>query len=177
VGGFTVAAARQPASYRAVRDTISALAARGATDRWIMSCAFVALGVCHMVTARGLRRPLLALGGLATALLALAPQPVHGSSDLHLGLAGVALVALAVWPLQDRGPARLGALVLICLLVWFALALRAGVAVGLAERVLTVAEALWPIIAVHLFRTTRSTGAPGATAATLTPPPDRGRSR
>lgn len=44
------------------------------------------------------------------------------------------------------------AALLVALLVWFALALQAGSAVGLAERVLTSAEALWPIVAVHAAR-------------------------
>lgn len=148
IGGFEIAAARQPAAYDSVRDTISALAARGATDRWIMTAAFVVLGLCHLVTAYGLGRPVFALGGLATVLIAFAPQPMHGSSELHLVLAGVGLTALAIWPVQDGRRGRIAATVLVAVLVWFAIALQAGAAVGLAERVLTSAEALWPIVAV-----------------------------
>jgi hypothetical membrane protein len=148
-GGFEIAAARQSAAYSPVRDTISALAARGVTDRWIMTCAFVVLGLCHVVTAYGLRRPVLAVGGAATALLAIAPQPAHGSSELHVALAGVALIALALWPVQDGRQGRWAAAVLVVVLVWFAVALQSGTAVGLAERVLTGAEALWPIVAVR----------------------------
>jgi hypothetical membrane protein len=156
IGGFTAGAIAQPASYDWVHDTISALAAHGASDRWIMTTAFVLLGACHLVTAYGLRRPVFALGGLATVLIAFAPQPAHGSSSLHLALAGIGLSALAIWPIQGGRTGRLAALVLVAILVWFAVALQAGAAVGLAERVLTVAEAIWPIIAVRWVRRTLS---------------------
>jgi hypothetical membrane protein len=152
VGGFVLGAAAQPAAYNSVHDTISALAARGATDRWIMTTAFVLLGACHLVTAYGLRRPVFAFGGLATVLIAFAPQPAHGSSDLHLALAAVGLIALAIWPVQDGRAGRLAAGTMVLLLIWFAVALHADAAVGLAERVLTVAEALWPIAAVRSAR-------------------------
>lgn len=146
VAGFTAGAARQPASYDSLRDTISALAARGASDRWIMSAAFVLLGLCHVGTAWGLRRPLLAVGGVCTVLLAAAPEPAHGSSGVHVLLATVALTSLAVWPgWRDR----LATVGLSALLVWFFVALRVGAAVGLAERCVAVAEALWPIVAVR----------------------------
>ncbi|MCW2497477.1 DUF998 domain-containing protein [Jatrophihabitans sp.] len=149
VGGFCLAAARQPGSYDPLRDTISALAARGATDRWIMSLAFVLLGLCHLGTAWGLRRPVLAAGGACTALLALAPQPEHGSSGVHVLLATVALACLALWPLpRDRA----AVVALAGLLAWFLVALQLGAAVGLAERCLTVAESLWPIVAVRRSR-------------------------
>jgi hypothetical membrane protein len=154
IGGFVAGALAQPASYNSVHDTISALAARGASDRWIMTTAFGLLGACHLVTAYGLRRPLLGLGGLATVLIAFAPQPVHGSSTLHLALAGIGLTALAIWPIQDGRRGRLAAVALIAILIWFAIALHAGAAVGLVERILTVAEALWPIVAVRSVRRT-----------------------
>jgi hypothetical membrane protein len=160
IGGFTLGAARQPASYDSARDTISALAARGATDRWIMSLAFVLLGCCHLVTAAGLDRAAaargtLAIGGLATAALALAPQPARGSSDAHVLLAAIALVGLATWPLAGTRSDRFAALGLIVLLIAFGVALHADAAVGAAERLLTVAQALWPIVAVHTSRPLR----------------------
>jgi hypothetical membrane protein len=132
-----------------VHDTISALAARGATDRWIMTLAFVALGACHVVTGAALRRPVLVIGGLATALLAVAPQPAHGSSSAHEVIAAVALIALAIWPIQDGRVGRIAALVLAALLVVFAISLHAAVGTGAWERVLTVSQALWPIVAVR----------------------------
>jgi hypothetical membrane protein len=165
VGGFIAGAAAQPASYDSVHDTISALAARGASDRWIMTTAFVLLGACHLVTAYGLRRPVLALGGLASGLLALAPQPAHGSSTLHLVLAGIGLTALAIWPIQDGRRGRTAALVLTVLLIWFAITLQAGAVVGLVERLLTLAEALWPIAAVTAARRSRRTRSSGRRGA------------
>ena len=55
IGGWTLAATRQPRGYSSVRDTISALAGHAATDRWIMTTGLVLLGLCHLVTAAGLR--------------------------------------------------------------------------------------------------------------------------
>jgi uncharacterized protein DUF998 len=55
VGGWTIAAAQQPHGYDPVRDTISALAAQGAADRWIMTSALAGVGACYVVTAAGLR--------------------------------------------------------------------------------------------------------------------------
>jgi len=50
-GGWTAAAGLQPQSYDPVADTVSALAALGATDRWVMTIAFVAASICEFVTA------------------------------------------------------------------------------------------------------------------------------
>ena len=54
VVGFLVAAMLQPVSYDSLRDTISALAARGAVDPWVMTAAISAVGACYLVTALGL---------------------------------------------------------------------------------------------------------------------------
>ena len=54
VGGLTVAAGLQP-RFNPVADTVSALAARGATDRWVMPLTFLLVGVCYLVTALALR--------------------------------------------------------------------------------------------------------------------------
>ena len=43
-GGWTVAAGLQPRSFNAVADTISSLAAEGATDRWVMTAALAGVG-------------------------------------------------------------------------------------------------------------------------------------
>ncbi len=143
--------ALQPGHFDATTDTISALAARGASDRWVMTAGLALLGGCHLVTAWGLRRPLLGVGGLATVLVAAAPQPAHGSSALHLSFAAAGFVALALWPVvRPTTPPhpRAAAAVLVALLVWFGVSLHAGALVGLSERVLAVAQALWPIVAV-----------------------------
>jgi hypothetical membrane protein len=172
IGGWTVAATRQPGGFDSVQDTISALAALDATDRWIMTTGLAGLGVCHVVTALGLRplavpgRVVLAVGGVATVLVAAYPLPAGGgSSTAHTAVAAVAFGALSVWPALawHRGrlharPARaavgLGAAaVLTGLLGWFGaeLALDDG-RVGLAERVTAGAQALWPLAAVLLGR-------------------------
>jgi hypothetical membrane protein len=167
IGGWTLAAARQPAGYSAVTQTISSLAGRGATDRWLMTVAFVGLGVCYLVTALGLRpaapagRVALALAGVTTLLVAAFPLPRHGSSAAHTAVAAVSFGALAVWPVLGyrRGPgvppglrpgvAVAATVVLLGLVGWFAVELYGGGArIGLAERVAAGAEAIWPFVVV-----------------------------
>jgi len=104
IGGWELGAARQPPGFDPVTETISALAGYGATDRWIMTVGLAGLGVCHLVTALGLRpaalpgRLLLAIGGAATVLVAVFPQPADGSSPAHILAAAVAFPALSLWP-------------------------------------------------------------------------------
>ena len=145
VTGFVVGAARQPSDYDSLRDTISALAGRGATDRWIMTAPLLALGLCHLVTSYALSRPVLAVGGLCTVGLAIAAEPATGSSAVHGVFATIAFIALALWPLpQDR----IAVGVLVIGLVWFWVELQTNDVVGLAERCVAVAEAIWPIVVV-----------------------------
>lgn len=170
IGGWTLAAARQPGGFDQVSGTISALAARDADDRWIMTLALVGLGVCHCVTAAGLRplgaagRLTLALGGLATVAVAVFPLPAErGSSGPHGLAAAVAFGALALWPAlavgRRRAPGRAAGLppawgttaaaLLLVLVGWFVVELVAGgPRIGLAERVAAGAEALCPLLVV-----------------------------
>jgi hypothetical membrane protein len=163
VGGWTLAARRQPAGYDSTRDTISALAAVGAPDRWVMTTGLVGLGVCHLVTALGLGpvstvgRVMLAVGGVATLLVAAFPLPREGSSAAHAVAALVAFVALTLWPAFARYPTHGGlaaTVVLAVLLGWFGVELfGAGARIGLSERVLAGAQSLWPFcVAVALTR-------------------------
>lgn len=164
--GFVVAATRQSTPFDSRVDTISALAGLAAQDRWIMSTALVLLGVCHLLTASALSaarppgRLALLLGGIATALVAAFPLPVRGGSSEHMATASVAFVCLAVWPvlalrrevdaptlLRPR-PSALAAVVLLGLLGWLLVAVHERVQVGLAERVVAVAEAVWPLLVV-----------------------------
>lgn len=157
IGGWTAAASRQPASYDATRDTISALAAHGAADRWVMTAGLAALGGCHLVTAIGLEearpagRVLLALGGVAATLAAVFAQP----SAAHFPVATASFVLLAVWPaasgLPDRTHGWAATAGLSLLLGWFAVELG-GDRVGLSERVVAGAQALWPLVAVLATR-------------------------
>jgi hypothetical membrane protein len=151
IGGWSLAAARQPPSYDPLRDTISALAAHGATDAWIMTIGLAVLGTCHLATASGLTeasttgRALLAVGGIATIAVSALPQPAAG----HTPAATVGFVALALWPAASGVPARRAARVatigLVALLGWLLVELHDGNLLGLSERVLAGAEALWPL--------------------------------
>ena len=115
--GLTLAQSRQPPGYDATRDTISALASYGAADRWVMTSALVGLGVCHVITATGLRparlsgRMVLGGGGLATVMVAVFAQPAHGNSRAHTAAAAIALTALAIWPLFAARRGTVGATV------------------------------------------------------------------
>ncbi len=164
VVGWTVAAARQPARYNPIRDTISALAASGATDRWIMTSALAVVGACYVMTAAGLRpaspvgRLVLVGGGVATLLVAAFPQPAHGNSVAHTVAATVAFLALGVWTAfaaNRRSPAPLlrppaaiaSTMVLLGLVAWFAIEIHGGHR-GVAERAAAGAQALWPLAVV-----------------------------
>lgn len=172
VGGWTLADALQPPGYDPIRDTISALAALGATDRWVMTSALAGLGACHVVTALGLRparsggRVVFGIGGVATVMVAAFPQPAHGNSVAHTVAATVAFVALGAWPAlaaPRRSPAPLlsrpaslaASSVLLGLVAWFAAELHGGQR-GLAERTAAGAQALWPLAVVVTTRRARA---------------------
>jgi hypothetical membrane protein len=167
VGGWTVAAGLQPRPVNAVASTISALAADGAADRWVMTLVLVAVGVCDVVTGLALRpaaapgRLILITGGLAGVLVAANPEPARGGSPAHALWAAIGFVALTAWPLGGlkRGSSVPGGLrptvsavaagALLGLLVWFAAELMTrGAQIGLAERVLTEAQTVWPLAVV-----------------------------
>ncbi len=171
IGGWELAATRQPGGFDPVRQTISALAARGATDRWIMTTGLAGVGVCHLITALGLRpaatagRLLLAVGGAASVLVAAFPQPVTGDSPAHVAAASVTFSALSLWPAvawrrgspvvagPGRGVSLVAAAGLLGLLGWFgADFFTGGDRIGLSERVLAGAQSLWPLTAVLLTR-------------------------
>jgi hypothetical membrane protein len=169
VGGWTVAAALQPGSFDQVTETISALAARGATDRWLMTLAFLGVGACHAITGLALRpaaaagRALLMTAGVAAVAVAVNPVTANGGhgSLPHTLAAAVAFVSLAAWPVlgRRRGPAvpwvlrpavSAGATAaLLGLLAWFYVELGAGGGqLGLAERAAAGTAAMWPLAVV-----------------------------
>jgi hypothetical membrane protein len=181
IGGWSLAAARRRDGYDQVSDTISELAADGAANRWIMTLVFVGVGLCYLVTAIGLRpagpagRLLLGLGGIATALVAVNPQPAAGPSLRHGVVAVIASVSLAVWPaasaLSPTAPYRragLGTtLFLLALVGWFALEITWDgnrSRVGVAERVAAGTESFGPL--VFIAATARSAGPAGRRTAT-----------
>jgi hypothetical membrane protein len=175
VGGWTIAAGRQPAGFDSVRDTISSLAALGATDRWIMTTALAGLGACYALTGFGLRpagragRVLLVGGGLSTLLVAAFPQPVSGNEVSHTIAATLAFTALAAWPvfaarrhtrvvLLTRRASVTASVAMFGLLLWFVLDAK-GSHRGLAERSAALSEALWPLSVVISARLVRRGGA------------------
>ena len=103
VAGWTVAAALQPRSFNPVAGTVSALAAVGAADRWVMTLAFAAAGACEVVIGLALRpaavpgRLILIAGGLAGLLVAVNPEHAGGSLT-HAFWAGAGFAALVTWP-------------------------------------------------------------------------------
>jgi hypothetical membrane protein len=186
IGGWTLAAQRQLDGYDSTVATISSLAARDATDRWLMTAALLGVGVCHIVTALGLSqaapagRVMLGLGGVATVLVAVLPLPAAGGAAAHAVAAGVALVALAVWPALarrsgGRGPAALrpvvsvvAAMAMLGLVAWFGATLGTGGRVGLTERLAAGAQACWPLVAVLSSRLhTRRAATTGPTAGSV----------
>jgi hypothetical membrane protein len=169
IGGWQLAAARQRGGFDPVTRTISELAARGATDPWIMTTALLGVGVCYTITAAGLAtaaipgRVLLCTGGVATVLVAGFPLAT-GASTVHAAAAAIAFTTLSLWPALARrgdGPAPgislIAASGLLGLLGWFGLEfLSDGARIGLSERFLAGAQALWPLAAVLIAR--RHTG-------------------
>lgn len=157
IGGWSLAQSRQPRGYDALQDTISALAAHGAADAWIMTAGLAGLGASHLITAAGLHasgraaRAVLAVGGAATVVIAASPQPAAA----HVPAATLGFLALAIWPAFTPGDLRAGrwfSVVLLVLLAWFASALTIGSLVGLSERVLAGAEALTPLAVLVVSR-------------------------
>jgi hypothetical membrane protein len=159
VAGFLFAANLQPVSYDSLRDTISALAARGAADPWVMTAAIAAVGTCYLVTALGLSparrigRLALAGAGVATLSIAAFPTPLHGFSRPHALAVIAACATMCAWPvlaahrrhrarLLRIGPNVVATAVTFGLIVWFTLEMN-GSDLGLAERCAAVVPALW----------------------------------
>jgi hypothetical membrane protein len=172
IGGWTVAATRQPSRYDSTKDTISSLAAIGAGDRWIMTTALFLVAICHVLTAAGLGvaapagRVLLAAGGVGTALVAAFPLGRGDTTTAHRASAAFAFAVLAAWPLFGfrRRPGTpwtlrptvsvAAGVVLLALVGWFGVSLSTGTRVGLAERVAAGAQNIWPfVVALMAWRT------------------------
>jgi hypothetical protein len=159
VAGFLVAAMLQPVPYDSLRDTISALAARGAADPWLMTGVIAAVGACYLATALGLSparrlgRLALAGGGIATLSIAVFPISLHGYSRPHALGVIAASAAMCGWPMlaahrQHRarlltvGPNVAASAVTFGLIMWFTFGIKTS-DLGLAERCAAVAPALW----------------------------------
>ena len=183
VSGWTIAARLQPGSFNAVTSSVSALAAQGAADRWVMTFAFLIAGACEVATGLALRpatpagRLVLMAGGAAGMLVAASPEPAGGGSSGRHAVAAVAgLVALAVWPAAARrrghwvpwglrpGVSASASAVLLGHLLWFGAELVTGAGqAGLAERVMGALQALWPLLVVLSCYRSQSPGQAPAT--------------
>jgi hypothetical protein len=180
VSGWTVAAGLQPHSFDPVAQTVSALAAPGAVDRWVMTLAFLVVAACDFVTGLALRparapgRLILMTGAVAGLLVAASPEQPGTNFPLpHMIWAAIGCAALVAWPAGawQRGPSVPWALrpgvsagavvVLLALLAWFAAELISGSGqAGLAERVFGAGQSLWPLAVVASCRGAART-APG----------------
>ena len=168
VGGWTVAAERQPPSFNPVSDTVSELMAVDATDRWVMTTALLAVGVCYVITGIALRparlagRLILIAGAAAGMLVTANPPPAAGGGSVPhaiwaaLGFAGLAAWPAGAWRQGSSAPWGLrpgfcfGAVAIqLLLLTWFAAEIVTGAGqAGLAERVVGVDQVLCPLTVV-----------------------------
>jgi Protein of unknown function (DUF998) len=171
VGGWLIAGALQPASYSPMRQTISVLSGQSGTDRWVMTAALALVGSCQIATGAGLTgvrtpaRILLVLAGLCTIGIAATPEPATGPTSRHLAFVVSCVVATSVWPVfvARRTPARSWILsVYGCVMVtvvlgglscWLLIAARDGDAyLGLAERLTSAAQGLFPLVVALALR-------------------------
>ncbi|MYR40393.1 DUF998 domain-containing protein [Streptomyces sp. SID4944] len=166
VGSWMIAQQRQGPEYDPTKDTLSVLAAYGATSYWLMTGMLLVLGTCYVVTAHALReaapagRVALAGGGLCALALTVVPAPSSGGALEHGAVAALGLVLLAVWPplAAVRGGAGAVGVAAGCgagasalmgaTALWFLAELQSAGAPGVAERVVTFVQALWPFLVV-----------------------------
>ncbi|HEY2194677.1 MAG TPA: DUF998 domain-containing protein [Actinomycetospora sp.] len=163
VVGFVAAQAAHPGPDPWNR-SLSALSGQGASSRWIMVSALGTAGVLVVLIALGLRRrapraawQLLTAGGVFLLVAALDPQPVGGYSAVHMVAAGLAWAALTAWPLalafsprvdrRLRWASVIATGVLLVLMAWFTAQLVTdGTWYGISERVVILAQAVWPVV-------------------------------
>lgn len=173
VGSWTIAQLRQGPEYDPAGQTLSVLASYGAASYWLMTGMLLALGTCYVVTAHALRpaapagRVALAGGGLCALALTLVPAPSSGGALEHGAVSTIGLVLLAVWPplaaVRDRRPVPWGLRLDVSLAasalmgasaLWFLAELQSAGSPGVAERVVTSLQALWPFLVVVSCRRT-----------------------
>ncbi|HXP57437.1 MAG TPA: DUF998 domain-containing protein [Streptosporangiaceae bacterium] len=171
VAGWLVAGALQPASYSPMGQTISVLAGQTGTDRWVMTAALLVVGSAQIATGAGLvavrlpARILLILTGLSTLGIAATPELATGPTGRHLAFAVSCVVTTAVWPLLvvRRAPAPswilslYGGVAVTMLFAglsgWLLFAAQTGAGdLGLAERLTSGVQSLYPLIVVLVLR-------------------------
>jgi len=168
VGGWTIAAGLQPQPFDSVKQSVSSLAGQGAADRWVMTLTFVVVAICYIITALALRpaapagRLVLVAAALAGLLVAANPQAAPGTFSLaHALWSSLGFALLAAWPLaayregQDvpwalrPAPSIAAVSVIATLTAWFLAELVLGGGIlGLSERVVGFAQAMWPLLVV-----------------------------
>jgi hypothetical membrane protein len=149
---------------------VSVLAGQAGTDRWVMTAALVLAGGCYFLTAASLAcvrrsaRLLLIVAGVAVIGIATSPEPASGPTARHLAWTVLGAITITVWPafVARRGGPRPRILsvyasiavtvVFVALLGWFFAEAQGGGMVGLAERVTTSVEALWPCVVALALR-------------------------
>jgi len=172
VAGWSVAAGLQSRPVNPVAEPVSALAALGAADRWVMTLTFVVVGACVFVTGVALRpagapgRLLLMAGAVAGMLVAANPEHPGTSFPVpHMICAAAGCAGVVGWPAGAwrRGPlvpwglrpavSAGAAAALLALVAWFGAELITGGGLaGLAERIFGAAQALWPFVVVASCR-------------------------
>ncbi|WP_018330842.1 DUF998 domain-containing protein [Actinomycetospora chiangmaiensis] len=177
VGVLLAQAVQRPGGYEPVRQTVSTLAGRGADERWVMTSCLLLLGLLYLAVAATLRAPrpgrwVLGTGAVAIVVVALAPQPAHGSSAIHMTAMGIASAAFTLWPLGLlRAPhLRVGSCVMVGVMTatvaWLcAQAWTDGTWLGAAERTMLLVQTLWP---VRVALGARPLGASAGTTVVLT---------
>jgi hypothetical protein len=166
VVGFTTATLLEEPGYNPVTQTISVLAAGNHRGYLVLTGTLIAVGSCYMATAWGLHaakltgRLCLAGGGLAAILLTVFPAPRTGGSLSHGAVVGVGFTLLALWPVfaTRRGrrapwglrpvPSVVMSAVMWAGAAWFLVEVEIDGAAGVAERVVTSVQALWPVVVV-----------------------------
>ncbi|QER87865.1 DUF998 domain-containing protein [Streptomyces tendae] len=165
IAGWVIAAVLEGSAYDPVTQTISVLAAYGASGSWVMTGAFIALGVCHLLTAWGLRaaaaagRAALAGGEWPRWPSPWAP-PSSGGSLGHGSVAAVGFVLLALWPVLAADgrrtapwalrptPSLAATALMVAGAAWFLIEMHRHGMAGVAERVVTAVQSLWPFVVV-----------------------------
>jgi hypothetical membrane protein len=171
IGGWLAAGALQPSSYSPMQQTMSDLAGQTATDSWVMTAALFCVGSCQLATGLGLTRVpmqarlLLILAGLSTIGVAASPDPTTGPTPWHLAFAVSCVVTTLVWPLFAirREPADRPRVLSVCcalavtvlfavLSSWLLIATQGSGPLGLAERLTSSVQGLWPLVVALALR-------------------------
>jgi hypothetical protein len=170
---WLVAGALQPAAYNPIHQTVSVLAGRAGMHRWIVTGALLLVGVCYLATAAGLAalrrcaRVGLVVAGAAAIGIALCPEPVKGTTTEHMTCTSIGAATIAIWPALTtrRGghvPTVLSVPVtaattvaFLALLGWLLFEARTDGRVGLAERLDSSVQVVWPFVVAVALRAHR----------------------